>query len=46
MMNPSISNKDFNPILHTKGYHNPTGNVQTTAKDYGSIPSRQANHPQ
>jgi hypothetical protein len=43
-MNPNLAKKDFNPILHTKGYqNNSVGDLRTTNKDYGEFDGR--NHP-
>lgn len=41
LMNPNIAKKDFNPILHTKGYHNSSvGDLRTTYEDYGEFQGR------
>jgi hypothetical protein len=43
MNNPNVANQDFNPILHSHGYHNNHGNTETTSKQYGSIPNKPMN---
>lgn len=45
LMNPNLAKKDFNPILHTKGYHNNSvGDLRTTNKDYGDFQARDQGH--
>lgn len=46
LSNPNIANADFNPILHQKNYVSSSPNeYKPINKDYGSIPSKQANFP-
>lgn len=40
--NANIAQKDFNPILHNRGYFNP-GDHNPVSGDYGKVPSRNKN---